>query len=836
MLRRFIGQLLEIIQSRIRYKIILPYAVLILILAGALIYLTTRLIINQQEVQFQRQVLLAGLRFSDNFALQEQRHLSTLRALRFTDGMAQAIQEGNQEVLEKLTFPTAINQGIDWVTVTDASGRRLLELRRDRTSSQQLDYDFIRGSVEIDWPIVGNVLRGDTVEVEGETSDKFADIIRVDRRLLFMTAASVLTKTSTAQVQNNQEPQVEIVGTVVVGTYLEDFLTQTKARAQADFTIYDHTGQVQLSTFLLGDAPPLQNPGVLYLDPDARLRLGNTNEPVQRKQVRINNRDFDFLYDELRLTTQDPARRDFFSVAIPSDEINSNIADLITTLVLAFAAAILLAFGIGYFSSSRIIAPLDELVNAAEAVAEGDLSKRPRITSSDEIGLLARRFGHMTDSLSKRIQELTLLHRSSEQATSSGLDLDEVILAVIRSAQEALPETDEVFVYLLDEDDAKFVPFILPGETEPARPTIPYSPEGALTRLLLSASTEILPIEDVKKTGPLGWLHEGNRTGIFITSLTSNQGLVGLMLLATHHPEGWSDEFLQEGRRLMHTMANQAAMAINNAQLFEKQEAAYKELQQLDKLKGMFIDIAAHELKTPLGAMLPLVPMLKRNITTDLTDEDIEYIREDLQLLEAAMLRMREITQSIHAVQQAEAGTALLRLTEVDMAASIRKVVADTQIIASVEGQHTIEIAPLADLPKIQADQEKIDLVLTNLVSNAVKFTRANGLIRINAEVKDDYVVVSVQDNGVGIAEEDRERIFDRWQQAKPEHRTHGGMGLGLTIVKYMVELHGGQVYLDSQVGKGSTFYISLPIRQPDRPAAQVPERTRAEEGELAVK
>jgi signal transduction histidine kinase len=125
---------------------------------------------------------------------------------------------------------------------------------------------------------------------------------------------------------------------------------------------------------------------------------------------------------------------------------------------------------------------------------------------------------------------------------------------------------------------------------------------------------------------------------------------------------------------------------------------------------------------------------------------------------------------------------------------------------------HTITVNLPDKLRPIQADAEKVGLVLSNLLSNAIKFTPEGGRIEVTAQDFIKGILISVRDNGVGIAPEDQERIFERFYQVRPEHMAgHGGMGLGLTIVKHLVELHQGQVWVESEKGRGSTFFFTLP-------------------------
>ena len=188
-----------------------------------------------------------------------------------------------------------------------------------------------------------------------------------------------------------------------------------------------------------------------------------------------------------------------------------------------------------------------------------------------------------------------------------------------------------------------------------------------------------------------------------------------------------------------------------------------------------------------------------------------QKLRGPMRFMVASTLRMRTMVDAMLTIQGLDAGTTFLRVTSVDVQSIIEKVSSDYQPMAELEG-HVIGVDLPDELPAVQGDGEKIGLVLSNLLSNAIKFTPEKGHIEITAEDHEEAVVVSVRDNGVGIAPEDHNRIFERFYQARAEHIAgHGGIGIGLTIVKHLVELHGGQVWVKSEVGKGSRFSFTLP-------------------------
>jgi signal transduction histidine kinase len=286
--------------------------------------------------------------------------------------------------------------------------------------------------------------------------------------------------------------------------------------------------------------------------------------------------------------------------------------------------------------------------------------------------------------------------------------------------------------------------------------------------------------------------------------------MVGMLTLTSQEADPQAEFLVEDNERLLGTMANQSAIAIKNAQLFEATQRAYEELRKLDDLKTQFINIAAHELRTPLGAMMGYASFAEKRAP--------EKLRKSMRFLVASTVRMRTMVDAMLTIQRLDAGTAFLRLAPMDIRDVIDKVVDDFEPMAELE-QHTLKVDLPDELPLVQADQEKVGLILSNLISNAIKFTPEGGQIELAAQNYLKGILVSVRDNGGGIPLEDQQRVFDRFYQARVQHIAgHGGMGLGLTIVKQLVELHEGQVWLESEAGEGTTFFFTLPQETPIDP------------------
>ena len=263
-------------------------------------------------------------------------------------------------------------------------------------------------------------------------------------------------------------------------------------------------------------------------------------------------------------------------------------------------------------------------------------------------------------------------------------------------------------------------------------------------------------------------------------------------------------QFSQEDVETLTTLAAQAAVAIENARLVGDLRRAYERLGELDKLKSDFIAIASHELRTPLSLILLYAAMIREQIG-DAEGQQLDAV------LRAAM-RLRHIIETMLNLRYLETGQMELVLESFDLRAEVQDACEEYETIAETRG-----LTLAADLPSkevtILADREKVRVVLDNLISNAVKFNSPGGQVHVSLVPLDDGAEIVVADTGIGIPVDEVDRVFDRFYQVE-DHMTrrHGGMGLGLSIVKGVVELHGGRVSVESVPDRGSRFTVLLPL------------------------
>jgi signal transduction histidine kinase len=277
-------------------------------------------------------------------------------------------------------------------------------------------------------------------------------------------------------------------------------------------------------------------------------------------------------------------------------------------------------------------------------------------------------------------------------------------------------------------------------------------------------------------------------------------------------------EFHASALRFLCGLAVQAAFAFENISLIEElrgnnatlAEANHK-LKELDLLKSQFLSVATHELRTPLSVVLGYNAMIEESAEPRLTVEERSLLRESL----SACKRLMRLVNSMLDLSQMQSGKLRLQFAQGDLRQSVQSVVGLFEAEAHRRGVR-LDLRLPTTLPKIEMDAEKIEQVLVNLVSNALKFTDREGSVVVEVSgPAGGQVEIRVEDTGIGIAPEHHSEIFDefaRVRQGKAIGRP--GTGLGLAIVRRIVEAHGGNIVVNSAPGQGSAFTVRLPVLQ----------------------
>ena len=274
---------------------------------------------------------------------------------------------------------------------------------------------------------------------------------------------------------------------------------------------------------------------------------------------------------------------------------------------------------------------------------------------------------------------------------------------------------------------------------------------------------------------------------------------------------GYYDE---QSIAVLETLASLVSMAIYNTYMLEKSETAYQDLAELDRMKSDFIAITSHELRTPLGLILGHATMLQEMAEDPVNDQ--------IQIIVRNAMRLKEIVEDLSAVNNMQSGKSRIRKSRLSIQTTIDELATKFEHQA---GDKRINMTTRLDddLLTVHGDEEKITLILQNLLKNAITFTNNGGKVVIVAERLSEYIKISVIDNGIGIPKRDLTRIFDRFFQVESHlNRHHGGLGLGLAVVRDMVEIHGGRIWVESVEGEGSNFSFLIPISEPE-PEEKIP-------------
>lgn len=299
------------------------------------------------------------------------------------------------------------------------------------------------------------------------------------------------------------------------------------------------------------------------------------------------------------------------------------------------------------------------------------------------------------------------------------------------------------------------------------------------------------------------------RSLLMIPIIYKNE-IYGAVIMVNYKKSAYNNNF----RGNAYSIVSQVAVAIENAKLFIK-------LKDIDKTKTEFLSTVSHELRTPLTSIIGFTEMVKRKFEGDIVPEldfsnennqnAVIKIKRNLNIILSEGERLSSLINDLLDISRMEAGKVLLNVREIDIEEIITQVITLTNPIIRDKSLQVIQSIS-ETLPKIMADKEKVMQVIINLISNAIKFTE-KGCIVCSARVVKANIIVSISDTGVGIREEDKKYIFEKFSQVgdtltdKPK-----GSGLGLAICKYIIEQHGGEIWVESEIGKGTDFSFSLPI------------------------
>jgi signal transduction histidine kinase len=408
--------------------------------------------------------------------------------------------------------------------------------------------------------------------------------------------------------------------------------------------------------------------------------------------------------------------------------------------------------------------------------------------------------------LAKRAQRLERILAVSQELTST-VELEPLLRKIVMTAAE-LTGSESASILLLSAQTGELRFCIAASDPSGQLADVPVPITGSIAGLTLTSGEPLIVANaqnDPRHYGAVGQRVGFETRSLLAVPLQIKDRRIGVLEAVNK----WGDQgFVQDDVEMLVALAAQAAVAIENARLVEELQEAYHQLAQLDRLKSDFIAIASHELRTPLGLILGYASALRADMEGTAAGK--------MEVVVRAASRLKQIIETMLNLRYLETGQMELTPTRFDMCSEVEGACRAYRALAEAK-----LLLLETDLPDreviILADREKVRVMLDNLISNAVKFTSSGGRVRVELRAREDGVEVAVADTGIGIPPEDLEGIFGRFYQVEdPMTRRHSGMGLGLSTVKELVELHGGRIWAESVLGHGSRFVFLLPVERSD--------------------
>ncbi len=500
------------------------------------------------------------------------------------------------------------------------------------------------------------------------------------------------------------------------------------------------------------------------------------------------------------------------SVAEAVEPANAIISAIAIGLIVGAIVVVILGFTI----AKQIGSPIMELTRAAEAAAGGDFTTRVSIKSSDEIGTLTNVFNSMSEQLqdlfqnleakvNARTRDLELAMKVSAGATTE-LRLAEMLPEVVEQTRAAFNLYHvSVFIYHPYNETATYTS----GTGESGKRMLAegwsFNISNAKGMVPLAIRTHQPALANNVNEDPH---HKPNKhlpdtCSELALPMIVRERIVGVLdLQATE-----VDRFSEDEQRVLAFLAQQLAITIEHAHLFEEQIQVAEELQRLDGMKSEFLARMSHELRTPLNSIINYTKFVVRGDMGDITKQQESALEASVTSAEHLLSLINDVLD----ISKIEAGMMQLFVEDdVNVSELLREAYTTAEV--SLEDKPVeLKLELGSEICCVIGDRRRIKQIILNLVSNACKLTD-EGEIIIRGELDEDKsLVVSIIDTGPGIANDEIEMIFEPFEQTKVGSSKASGTGLGLPISKKLVEAHGGEMIIVSELGKGSTFGFSMP-------------------------
>ncbi|MDY7079937.1 MAG: GAF domain-containing sensor histidine kinase [Chloroflexota bacterium] len=468
-------------------------------------------------------------------------------------------------------------------------------------------------------------------------------------------------------------------------------------------------------------------------------------------------------------------------------------------------------------AGSELAVPIMKTINSEQVIGVLDVQDTEQGAFSQEdvkiLKALADQLAttienaELYEETQRHLDELTVLYQLARQINTS-LNVQEVLDSIVWSLKQAM-ECRGCSIALLDPvDNALEIRSAAGVESKWKQDFKLRLGEGIAGRVALEGTSSYVP--DVLEANEFIFFDTSVRS-LLTVPLTLQQRVIGTLTVDSDQP----DAFSAADERLLTIAATQAAVAIENARLYASLEQraqnlaeAYAELKKADRIKDEIVQNVSHELRTPLTFVKSYVELLLDKDTGPLTAEQQAY----LEIVVEKTNVVTQLVSNIMALQRAEQMPSSRK--PVSLTKLARQAVRGYSTRAKKAGLIITENMP-DDSPPVAGDEDKLLQVFDNLLDNAVKFSPDGGQIVVTVEDAGQTVQASVSDQGIGIPKDQQEQIFERFYQIDGSaRRRFGGVGLGLAIVKRILEAHEGRVWVESNPGQGSTFYLTIPKYQ----------------------
>jgi signal transduction histidine kinase/HAMP domain-containing protein len=510
-------------------------------------------------------------------------------------------------------------------------------------------------------------------------------------------------------------------------------------------------------------------------------------------------------------------------VEVPTVEAQQPVIDAGLRALGLLVLGLMIAGGAGALLARRMVVPIRTMQAGAERIGSGELDYRLAVKTGDELEALADQFNRSAEALQesyadleKKVEDRTAeLRETLEQQTATAEVLQAIsrsptdvqpVLEVVAAAARRFCGATDVIITLRDGNDMRTVAHDGPLEA-PVGYIGPLDVTRITGRCIIEGRTIHLP--DVDGLDPTAYATtlELARQHKFRAALAApmlrEASAIGSVLLRKEELGAFTPRQIE----LLETFAAQAVIAIENVRLFTEIQEKSRQLEVASQHKSQFLANMSHELRTPLNAIIGYTEMMADGLYGEVGDK-AQGVLERVQNNGRHLLGL---INDVLDLSKIEAGQLTLTVEQYSVADMVATVLSATESLARAKGLN-LESAVAPGLPTGSGDARRLTQVLLNLVGNAIKFTD-EGSIEVRARQADDRFELSVVDTGFGIAPADQARIFDEFQQVdNTSTRKKGGTGLGLSISRKIVELHGGRITVESEVGKGSIFKVTVPV------------------------